>query len=163
MYSLLSWLLEQRRSTMQAFWSNLSKEYNLDSYPKLQTLLTNLHSSMSRLTKKLLFYVWEPNCMLIYDCKYASEAPGGANGFSAPVAEPSPATGDLCWGNDSTWGWWMREANRFLTVEGLLLFLKKVVYTLMVVTICQGINSLYGENTASFIQKLHRQVAKYWT
>ncbi|XP_029308619.1 autoimmune regulator isoform X1 [Cottoperca gobio] len=44
MYSLLSWVLEQSRSTIQAFWSNLSKVYNLDSYPKLQTLLTNLHS-----------------------------------------------------------------------------------------------------------------------
>ncbi|KAI3374960.1 hypothetical protein L3Q82_021484, partial [Scortum barcoo] len=44
MYSLLSWVLEQSRSTTQAFWSNLSKDYNLDSYPKLRTLLTNLHS-----------------------------------------------------------------------------------------------------------------------
>ncbi|XP_033994063.1 autoimmune regulator [Trematomus bernacchii] len=44
MYSLLSWVLGQSRSTIQAFWSNLSKDYNLDSYPKLQTLLTNLHS-----------------------------------------------------------------------------------------------------------------------
>ncbi|KAK9539220.1 hypothetical protein VZT92_004339 [Zoarces viviparus] len=44
MYSLLSWVLEQSRSTIQAFWSNLSKDYNLDSYPKLQTLLTKLHS-----------------------------------------------------------------------------------------------------------------------
>ncbi|XP_049454771.1 autoimmune regulator [Epinephelus fuscoguttatus] len=44
MYSLLTWVLEQSRSTIQAFWSNLSKDYNLDSYPKLQTLLTNLHS-----------------------------------------------------------------------------------------------------------------------
>ncbi|KAF3699347.1 Ras-related protein Rab-6B [Channa argus] len=44
MYSLLSWVLEQSRSTIQAFWSNMSKDYNLDSYPKLQTLLTNLHS-----------------------------------------------------------------------------------------------------------------------
>ncbi|XP_074545206.1 autoimmune regulator [Halichoeres trimaculatus] len=43
MYSLLSWVLEQSRSTIQAFWSNLSKDYNLDSYAKLQTLLTNLH------------------------------------------------------------------------------------------------------------------------
>ncbi|CAJ1072227.1 autoimmune regulator [Xyrichtys novacula] len=41
MYSLLSWVLEQSRSTIQAFWSNLSKDYNLDSYTKLQTLLTN--------------------------------------------------------------------------------------------------------------------------
>eukprot|EP00064_Thunnus_orientalis_P015668 superscaffoldBa00002948_g15723 len=44
MYSLLSWVLEQSRSTVQAFWSNLTKDYNLDSYPKLQTLLTNLRS-----------------------------------------------------------------------------------------------------------------------
>ncbi|XP_071347960.1 autoimmune regulator [Trachinotus anak] len=44
MYSLLSWVLQQSRSTIQAFWSNMSKDYNLDSYPKLQTLLTNLHS-----------------------------------------------------------------------------------------------------------------------
>ncbi|XP_042353071.1 autoimmune regulator [Plectropomus leopardus] len=44
MYSLLSWILEQSRSAIQAFWSNLSKDYNLDSYPKLQTLLTNLPS-----------------------------------------------------------------------------------------------------------------------
>ncbi|XP_069543664.1 autoimmune regulator [Brachyistius frenatus] len=45
MYSLLSWVLEQSRSTTQAFWSNLSKDYNQDSYPKLQTLLANLRSS----------------------------------------------------------------------------------------------------------------------
>ncbi|XP_042284140.1 autoimmune regulator [Thunnus maccoyii] len=44
MYSLLSWVLEQSRSTVQAFWSNLTKDYNLDSYPKLQMLLTNLRS-----------------------------------------------------------------------------------------------------------------------
>ncbi|KAK2822398.1 hypothetical protein Q5P01_022463 [Channa striata] len=44
MYSLLSWVLEQSRSTIQAFWSNMTKDYNLDSYPKLQTLLSNLHS-----------------------------------------------------------------------------------------------------------------------
>uniref|UniRef100_UPI0037E780A0 autoimmune regulator n=1 Tax=Semicossyphus pulcher TaxID=241346 RepID=UPI0037E780A0 len=43
MYWLLSWVLEQSRSTIQAFWSNLSKDYNLDSYAKLQTLLTKLH------------------------------------------------------------------------------------------------------------------------
>ncbi|CAB1442492.1 unnamed protein product [Pleuronectes platessa] len=46
MYSLLSWVLEQRRSTIQAFWENMSKDYNLDSYSKLQTLLSNLHSSV---------------------------------------------------------------------------------------------------------------------
>ncbi|KAM4556843.1 autoimmune regulator [Fundulus diaphanus] len=44
MYSLLSWLLEQSRSTLQAFWSNLSKDYNMDSYPKLRTLLANLNT-----------------------------------------------------------------------------------------------------------------------
>ncbi|XP_075340355.1 autoimmune regulator [Odontesthes bonariensis] len=44
MYSLLSWMLEQSRSTVRSFWSNISKDYNVDSYPKLQTLLTNLHS-----------------------------------------------------------------------------------------------------------------------
>ncbi|KAM4727908.1 autoimmune regulator [Anableps anableps] len=44
MYSLLSWLLEQSRSTLQAFWTNLSKDYNMDSYPKLKTLLANLNT-----------------------------------------------------------------------------------------------------------------------
>ncbi|XP_054888634.1 autoimmune regulator [Poeciliopsis prolifica] len=44
MYSLLSWLLEQSRSTLQAFWSNLSKDYNMDSYPKLKALLANLNN-----------------------------------------------------------------------------------------------------------------------
>ncbi|PWA25318.1 hypothetical protein CCH79_00005295, partial [Gambusia affinis] len=44
MYSLLSWLLEQSRSTLQAFWSNLSKDYNMDSYPKLKALLANLNT-----------------------------------------------------------------------------------------------------------------------
>ncbi|TNM97705.1 hypothetical protein fugu_013951 [Takifugu bimaculatus] len=42
MYSLLSWVLEQRRSIIRAFWSNLSKDYNLDSYPKLHKLIANL-------------------------------------------------------------------------------------------------------------------------
>ncbi|XP_068455993.1 autoimmune regulator [Clinocottus analis] len=41
-YFLLSWLLERRRSTIQAFWSNLSKDYNLQRYPKLQALLAGL-------------------------------------------------------------------------------------------------------------------------
>ncbi|XP_007567089.1 autoimmune regulator isoform X3 [Poecilia formosa] len=44
MYSLLSWLIEQSRSTLQAFWSNLSKDYNMDSYPKLKALLANLNT-----------------------------------------------------------------------------------------------------------------------
>ncbi|XP_061151689.1 autoimmune regulator [Syngnathus typhle] len=39
MYSLLSWVLEQSTSTIKAFWRNLNKAYNLDSYPKLQALL----------------------------------------------------------------------------------------------------------------------------
>ncbi|XP_049603420.1 autoimmune regulator isoform X1 [Syngnathus scovelli] len=39
MYSLLSWVLEQSASTIKAFWRNLNKAYNLDSYPKLQALL----------------------------------------------------------------------------------------------------------------------------
>lgn len=47
MYSLLSWVLHQRRSVIRAFWSNLSKDYNLDSYPKLQKLITNLPSGAS--------------------------------------------------------------------------------------------------------------------
>uniref|UniRef100_A0A3B5KYU7 Autoimmune regulator n=1 Tax=Xiphophorus couchianus TaxID=32473 RepID=A0A3B5KYU7_9TELE len=46
MYSLLSWLLEQSRSTLQAFWSNLSKDYNMDSYPKLKALLANLNTKI---------------------------------------------------------------------------------------------------------------------
>lgn len=41
-YSLLTWLLEQDSSVLQAFWSNLSKEYNQESYPKLQNLFANL-------------------------------------------------------------------------------------------------------------------------
>nr|XP_019959496.1 PREDICTED: autoimmune regulator isoform X1 [Paralichthys olivaceus] len=44
MYSLLSWVLEQKRSIIQAFWSNMTKDYNLDSYSKLKTLFSNLHS-----------------------------------------------------------------------------------------------------------------------
>uniref|UniRef100_A0A3B3VXH9 HSR domain-containing protein n=1 Tax=Poecilia latipinna TaxID=48699 RepID=A0A3B3VXH9_9TELE len=46
MYSLLSWLIEQSRSTLQAFWSNLSKDYNMDSYPKLKALLANLNTKI---------------------------------------------------------------------------------------------------------------------
>ncbi|XP_068613851.1 autoimmune regulator-like [Brachionichthys hirsutus] len=46
MYSLLSWVLEQSRSTIQAFWNNLFRDYNLDSYPKLQMLLSNLPSGV---------------------------------------------------------------------------------------------------------------------
>uniref|UniRef100_A0A8C7VBK9 Autoimmune regulator n=1 Tax=Oncorhynchus mykiss TaxID=8022 RepID=A0A8C7VBK9_ONCMY len=42
MYSLLSWLLEQSRTTIQAFWTNLAKDYNQHSYPRLQALLTSI-------------------------------------------------------------------------------------------------------------------------
>ncbi|XP_047188032.1 autoimmune regulator isoform X2 [Scophthalmus maximus] len=52
MYSLLSWVLEQRRSTVQAFWSNMTKDYNLDSYPKLQSLLAYLHSRRDSRSEK---------------------------------------------------------------------------------------------------------------
>lgn len=38
-YSLISWVMEQSASTMQGFWRNLNKTYNLDSYPKLRALL----------------------------------------------------------------------------------------------------------------------------
>ncbi|XP_054624635.1 autoimmune regulator [Dunckerocampus dactyliophorus] len=47
MYSLLSWVLEQSLSTIQAFWRNLNKAYNLDSYPKLRPLLASPSSSAS--------------------------------------------------------------------------------------------------------------------
>uniref|UniRef100_A0A3Q3XLQ8 Uncharacterized protein n=1 Tax=Mola mola TaxID=94237 RepID=A0A3Q3XLQ8_MOLML len=57
MYSLLSWVLEQRRSTIHAFWSVLSKDYNLESYPKLRTLLTDLRSSMSPFTLYFIYSV----------------------------------------------------------------------------------------------------------
>ncbi|XP_070292890.1 autoimmune regulator [Salvelinus sp. IW2-2015] len=42
MYSLLSRLLEQSRTTIQAFWTNLAKDYNQHSYPRLQALLTSI-------------------------------------------------------------------------------------------------------------------------
>ncbi|KAM9845046.1 autoimmune regulator [Aulostomus maculatus] len=45
MYSLLSRVLEGSKSTIQAFWRNLNKDYNLDSYPKLKSLLANLKTS----------------------------------------------------------------------------------------------------------------------
>lgn len=38
-YSLLTWLLDREARVIQAFWSNLSKEYNQERYPKLQPLL----------------------------------------------------------------------------------------------------------------------------
>lgn len=56
MYSLLSWVLEQRRSTIQIFWSNLFKDYNQDSYPKLKTLLSNLQPSTLQTTLTHLYF-----------------------------------------------------------------------------------------------------------
>ncbi|TSK49618.1 Autoimmune regulator [Bagarius yarrelli] len=41
-YSLLTWLLKQDYSVLQAFWKILSKKYNQESYPKLQNLFDNL-------------------------------------------------------------------------------------------------------------------------
>uniref|UniRef100_A0A3P9KVG7 Autoimmune regulator n=1 Tax=Oryzias latipes TaxID=8090 RepID=A0A3P9KVG7_ORYLA len=52
MYSMLSWVLERSKSTIQSFWSNLSKDYNTESYPKLQTLLANLHSRSKAASSK---------------------------------------------------------------------------------------------------------------
>ncbi|XP_053363777.1 autoimmune regulator [Clarias gariepinus] len=47
MYSLLTWLLEQDSPVLQAFWNNLSKEYNKESYPKLQNLFASLPKGLS--------------------------------------------------------------------------------------------------------------------
>nr|XP_015216559.1 PREDICTED: autoimmune regulator isoform X1 [Lepisosteus oculatus] len=40
-YSLLSRLLEKETLTIQNFWSNLFKDYNLERYPKLQSVFTS--------------------------------------------------------------------------------------------------------------------------
>ncbi|XP_048844504.1 autoimmune regulator isoform X2 [Brienomyrus brachyistius] len=41
-YSLLTWLLDREACVIQAFWNNLSKEYNQERYPKLQSLFVSL-------------------------------------------------------------------------------------------------------------------------
>ncbi|KAJ8356993.1 hypothetical protein SKAU_G00197870 [Synaphobranchus kaupii] len=41
-YSLLTWLLDREHRIIQAFWNNLSKEYNRERYPKLQTVFASL-------------------------------------------------------------------------------------------------------------------------
>jgi len=46
MYSLVSWVLRQSTATLQAFWGALTKDYNLESYPKLRTLLTTEHTGV---------------------------------------------------------------------------------------------------------------------
>ncbi|XP_026882145.2 autoimmune regulator [Electrophorus electricus] len=51
MYSLLSWLLEQNGSVLHAFWANLTKDYNQESYPKLQSLFSSLPKGMRMETK----------------------------------------------------------------------------------------------------------------
>uniref|UniRef100_A0A3P9ALR8 Autoimmune regulator n=1 Tax=Esox lucius TaxID=8010 RepID=A0A3P9ALR8_ESOLU len=38
MYSLLSWLLDQSRTAIQAFWTNAAKSYNRDRYPRLEVV-----------------------------------------------------------------------------------------------------------------------------
>ncbi|XP_057713566.1 autoimmune regulator [Corythoichthys intestinalis] len=38
-YQLLSWVLDRNATTIRAFWKNLNKTYNLDSYPRLRALL----------------------------------------------------------------------------------------------------------------------------
>ncbi|XP_076832804.1 autoimmune regulator [Brachyhypopomus gauderio] len=50
-YSLLSWLLEQNNSVLHAFWVNLAKDYNQESYPKLQSLFASLPKGMKMETK----------------------------------------------------------------------------------------------------------------
>ncbi|TRY91747.1 hypothetical protein DNTS_018988 [Danionella cerebrum] len=40
-YSLVTLLLDQGTSVLQAFWSNLCKEYNKECYPKLEKVLIN--------------------------------------------------------------------------------------------------------------------------
>ncbi|KAJ8011284.1 hypothetical protein DPEC_G00056550 [Dallia pectoralis] len=63
MYSLLSWLLEQSRATIQAFWTNVAKGYNQDSYPKLQALLTSIQT-----------------CIEVVVPKQGKRSPGGSRG-----------------------------------------------------------------------------------
>ncbi|XP_035276809.1 autoimmune regulator [Anguilla anguilla] len=41
-YSLLTWLLDREPRVIQAFWNNLSKEYNRERYPKLQAVFASL-------------------------------------------------------------------------------------------------------------------------
>ncbi|KAK7162912.1 hypothetical protein R3I93_007072 [Phoxinus phoxinus] len=47
-YSLLTLLLDQDATVLQAFWSNLCKEYNKDCYPKLETLFMNLPKGLKQ-------------------------------------------------------------------------------------------------------------------
>ncbi|KAI7809899.1 putative autoimmune regulator [Triplophysa rosa] len=48
-YSLLTLLLDRDVAILQAFWNNLCKEYNKESYPKLEILFINLPKENPRL------------------------------------------------------------------------------------------------------------------
>ncbi|KAG1969400.1 autoimmune regulator [Pimephales promelas] len=50
-YSLLTLLLDQDATVLQAFWSNLCKEYNKDCYPKLETLFLNLPKGLKQVAR----------------------------------------------------------------------------------------------------------------
>uniref|UniRef100_A0AAQ4NNT5 Autoimmune regulator n=1 Tax=Gasterosteus aculeatus aculeatus TaxID=481459 RepID=A0AAQ4NNT5_GASAC len=91
MYSLLSWLLEQRRSTIQAFWSNLSKDYNLDSYPKLQTLLTKLQSIITRHIFHLYIQT-KMNCSKIFNPRSGADVLEVSSSVQRPVTLGSSLT-----------------------------------------------------------------------
>ncbi|XP_063078212.1 autoimmune regulator [Engraulis encrasicolus] len=51
MYALISCLHHQGGDTIPAFWKNLSKEYNQQSYPKLQSLLSRIFRVQGRARK----------------------------------------------------------------------------------------------------------------
>ncbi|XP_019898343.2 autoimmune regulator [Esox lucius] len=63
MYSLLSWLLDQSRTAIQAFWTNAAKSYNRDRYPRLQALLTKIQP-----------------CREVVGSKQGKRSPGGPRG-----------------------------------------------------------------------------------
>ncbi|XP_051554514.1 autoimmune regulator [Myxocyprinus asiaticus] len=50
-YSLLTLLLDQDAAVLQAFWCNLCKEYNKESYPKLETLFMNLPKGLKQVAR----------------------------------------------------------------------------------------------------------------
>uniref|UniRef100_A0AAV2JSE6 HSR domain-containing protein n=1 Tax=Knipowitschia caucasica TaxID=637954 RepID=A0AAV2JSE6_KNICA len=57
-HSLVSWVLEQSRATVENFCKYLNTDYNLDSYPRLRNLLTDL-KSMRWFNKRHLWSVSE--------------------------------------------------------------------------------------------------------
>ncbi|KAA0719117.1 Autoimmune regulator [Triplophysa tibetana] len=50
-YSLLTLLLDRDVAVLQAFWKNLWKEYNKESYPKLETLFINLPKGLRQMVR----------------------------------------------------------------------------------------------------------------